>query len=171
MQKSQNKPKSLLKRAGRQACLICIAAAAISLVINGVRLDSLDLTGHNMPLETAVSAPQTDGPRLIELVAAFKTLQEGAAIFIDARSEYDFKAGHIKTARNLEERNLDIWMPDFFEEVPPETMLIIYCSGPRCHLAENLARRLFEIGYTNVSHMAAGWEAWQAQAYPAEHRP
>jgi 3-mercaptopyruvate sulfurtransferase SseA len=62
-------------------------------------------------------------------------------------------------------------MPDFFNNTAPETLLIAYCSDPRCHLAERLAVRLHALGYANVRFMPAGWSAWQANGYPVESDP
>jgi len=61
---------------------------------------------------------------------------------------------------------MDIWMPDFFSTTSPETPLIIYCSGPRCHLAERLAERLYGFGFTAVQVLADGWNGWLASGYP-----
>ena len=164
----KNSSGSPFKNACREAILLCIAAVVMGLLVNLIRPEGIDLIRHSNNTTHLSASPEIAGPIPIKLDAAFEKLKNSSAVFIDARSGYDFKAGHIKTALNLQEKNLDIWMPDFFEKTPPETLLIIYCSGPRCHLAEHLAAKLYEIGYTNVRHMPAGWQAWQANAYPAE---
>jgi rhodanese-related sulfurtransferase len=155
-----------LTKACLQALGIIVAATAFGLLFNALRPRGLELI---RPGETA-ALPDVSGnhggPQPIELPAAFEILKKGDALFIDARSEYDFKAGHIKTARNLPAQTLDTWMPDFFNTTPPETLLIIYCSNPRCHLAERLAARLYTFGYPHVRPMTAGWDGWLAAGYP-----
>ena len=160
-------PRAVTK-ACRQACLIVAAAAALGLLVNALRPQGLALVRP-----PAVSPPSADsspqqGARPIRLAAALKKLKTGRAIFIDARSEDDYLAGHIKTARSLPEKTLDIWMPDFFNSTPPETELVTYCGGPRCHLAEQLAVKLYAFGYPHVHHMTAGWDGWLAAGYPTE---
>ena len=164
----RNRSKSPFKNACREAILICIAAVAIGLLVNLLRPQGIDLINHSDDNNHLSVSPEVEGASPITLAEAFEKLKNNRAVFIDARSEYDFKAGHIKTALNLQEKNLDIWMPDFFEKTPPETLLITYCSGPRCHLAESLALKLYELGYFNVRYMTAGWKAWQASTYPVE---
>ncbi len=164
----EKRSRDPFRKACLDALLICIAAAIIGLLVNLIRPQGIDLIRHSDTATHLSASPEIEGPSPIKLVEALENLKKGDAVFIDARSEYDFKAGHIKTALNLQEKNLDSWMPDFFEKTPPETLLIIYCSAPRCHLAEHLAAKLYEIGYTNVRHMPAGWDAWQSNAYPAE---
>lgn len=155
-----------LWRACRQALMITAAAVVLGLVVNALRPQGLDLVRSTDPALPATSAAESAGPQSVKLKAALELLKSGTAIIIDARSEFDYAAGHIETARNLQEINLDAWMPDFFNSTPPETALIVYCSGPRCQLAERLAIRLFGLGFTNVHVLTAGWKGWQARGYP-----
>jgi len=149
---------------------ICIAAAAtmLGLTVNAFRPQGLDLIRTGETAAPVVESGDNGGARPIELGAALEKLNRAEAVFIDARSEADFNAGHIKTARNLPEKNLGLWMPDFFSNTPPEAVLIVYCSGPRCHLAEQLATKLYEFGYPNAYHMTAGWDGWLTAGYPKE---
>jgi rhodanese-related sulfurtransferase len=164
----RNRSESPLKNACREAVLICVAAVAIGLLVNLLRPQGIDLINHGNADNHLSASPEIEGASPITLAEAFEKLKNSRAVFIDARSEYDFKAGHIKTALNLQEKNLDIWMPDFFEKTTPETLLITYCSGPRCHLAESVAVKLYELGYFNVRYMSAGGKAWLASIYPGE---
>jgi len=164
----ENRSGDPFRKACLDALLICVAAVVIGLLVNLVRPQGIDLIRDSDTANHLSASPEIEGPSPIKLTEALENLKRGGAVFIDARSEYDFKAGHIKTALNLQEKNLDTWMPDFFEKTPPEALLITYCSGPGCHLAERLSTTLYEIGYTNVRYMPAGWLTWQANAYPTE---
>ena len=163
----RNRSSGPLGKACRDALLICAAAVVIGLLVNLIRHQGIDLIPHD-PSGRLSASSEIEGATPITLAEALEKLKNSSAVFIDARSEDDFKAGHIKSALNLQEKDLDTWMPDFFDKTPPETPLITYCSGPRCHLAESLAARLYEIGYANVRYMPAGWPAWQENAYPTE---
>jgi len=157
-----------LLHACRQALMITVAAVVLGLIVNALRPQGLDLLRSPEPVSPAATGPAAAGPQPIELAAALDHLNSGAAIFIDARSEYDYAAGHIATARNFQEKNMDVWMPDFFSTTSPETPLIIYCSGPRCHLAERLAKRLYGLGFTAAQILADGWNGWLASGYPTD---
>ncbi len=167
MTQPKNQTPHAFVKACRQALFITVAAAALGLIVNVLRPQGLDLVRSSETVAPVAGSVNHDGPQPIELTDALEKLKKENAVFIDARSEYDYEAGHIQTARNLPEKTLDIWMPDFFNSTPPESLLIIYCSGPRCHLAERLAMKLYELGYTNVHHMTAGWDGWLAAGYPA----
>jgi rhodanese-related sulfurtransferase len=171
MTQLKNQTPHAFAKACRQALFITIAAAALGLIVNALRPQGLDLIRSSETAVPVADSANSDGPQPIKLTAALEKLKKGTAVFMDARSEYDYKAGHIQTARNFPEKTLDIWMPDFFNTTPPEALLIIYCSDPRCHLAEHLAVRLYELGYPNIRFLTAGWDGWLAAGYPVESDP
>lgn len=169
-QPKKQTPHAFVK-ACRQALIITIAAAALGLSVNALRPQDLDLIRSRETVVPVADSVNSGGPQPIELPDALERLKQGSAIFMDARSEYDYNAGHIQTARNYPEKTLDIWMPDFFDNTPPESLLITYCSDTRCHLAEHLAVKLYELGYPHVRFMPAGLSAWLASGYPVESDP
>ena len=171
MTQQKNQTSHAFVKACRQALFIAVAAVALGLIVNALRPQGLDLIRSSETVVPVTDSVHSDGPQPIELAAALEGLKKGNAIFMDARSEYDYNAGHIQTARNYPEKTLDIWMPDFFNNTPPESLLITYCSDTRCHLAEHLAVKLYELGYPNVRFLPAGLSAWQAKGYPVESDP
>jgi rhodanese-related sulfurtransferase len=168
MTQLKNQAPYAFAKACRQALFITVAAAALGLIVNVLRPQGLDLIQSSETAAPVADSVNSDGPQPIELTDALEKLKEGNAVFMDARSEYDYSAGHIQTARNFPEKTLDIWMPDFFNNTPPESLLITYCSDPRCHLAEHLAVKLYALGYPNVRFLTAGWDGWLAAGYPVE---
>ena len=171
MAQPKNQTPHAFVKACRQALSITVAAAVLGLSVNALRPQGLDLIRSSETVVPVADSVNSDGPQPIELTDALEKLKQGKAIFMDARSEYDYNAGHIQTARNYPEKTLDIWMPDFFNNTPPESLLITYCSDTRCHLAEHLAVKLYELGYPNVRFLPAGLSAWQARGYPVESEP
>jgi len=171
MAQQKNQTSHAFVKACRQALFIAVAAATLGLIVNALRPQGLDLIRSSETVVPVTDSVHSDGPQPIELTAALERLKKGNAIFMDARSEYDYNAGHIQTARNYPKKNLDIWMPDFFNNTPPEALLITYCSDPRCHLAEHLAVKLYELGYPNVRFLPAGWDGWLAAGYPVASDP
>jgi len=45
---------------------------------------------------------------------------------------------------------------------------VVYCAGPTLHAAENAARDLVAMGYTNVKEFAGGKEEWKDAELPLE---
>ena len=84
-------------------------------------------------------------------------------VFVDARHEFDYQAGHIPGAINVpigatvEQRRASM------ASVPKSAKLVIYCQSLSCPYAEVVARRLERDGYTHVSMFRAGWQEWNGQ--------
>ncbi len=171
MTQLKNQALQAFAKGCRQALFITVAAVALGMIVNTLRPQGLDLIRSGKTVIPVADSVKGDGPQPIELPDALEKLKTGNALFMDARSEYDYNAGHIQTARSYPEKTLDIWMPDFFNSTPPESLLITYCSDPRCHLAEHLAVKLYELGYPNARFLTAGWAGWLAAGYPVESDP
>ncbi len=152
----------------KEAIVIVVVAAGLGVVANAVNPRGI---GWIMPPPTSTSPAaagdtRDGGPVDIDVDAAHRLFTEKSAIFIDARPPVDFAAGHIPGAVNRQGARLDEWMPRFFEQTPPGTTIVTYCSSRSCPLAHHLARQLADIGYTDVRVMADGWQAWQSQGLP-----
>ena len=88
-----------------------------------------------------------------------EALRRGEAGFVvlDVRSPALFAAGHVPGAVSLPhgriiERNL--------ESHPPETVFVVYCSGPHCNGADRAALCLARLG-RHVKKMIGGIEGWK----------
>jgi len=87
-----------------------------------------------------------------------------AFVLLDVRSPELFTRGHIPLARNLPhgkivERNLT----DF----PPDTLFVVYCSGPHCNGADRAALRLAKLGRP-VKKMIGGVTGWLDEGFGLE---
>ena len=84
--------------------------------------------------------------------------------FIDVREDHEFAQDHAKGAihlgRGILERDIESLIPD------NSTEIVLYCGGGfRSALA---AESLQRMGYTNVTSMAGGIQAWREGGYPLE---
>ena len=105
----------------------------------------------------------------IESVQAAKRIFDtGNAAFVDARSEDQYREGHIKGAVMLPVNEFDNLIGDFQEQYPEDTFIVTYCSGRECEDSHRLAQYLFESGYWNVSVFIDGLPAWKSEGYPIE---
>lgn len=98
----------------------------------------------------------------ITVEEARKILGEGDCLFIDCRTEKEFKRGSIPNSvliqRGLIEFKVAKQAPD------KNTKIIIYCkSGKRSALT---TCTLTKMGYSNVLSMTGGWKAWIDAGYP-----
>ena len=93
-----------------------------------------------------------------------RKVEKNEALLVDVREESEWAAGHARGALHLGkgviERDIENRVPD--KSAP----IILYCGGGfRSALS---ADNLQKMGYTNVSSMAGGWRAWQAEGGPVE---
>ncbi len=76
-------------------------------------------------------------------------------LFLDARELKEYQVSHIPNAKHV---GYDSFNLNKVSEVSKEQPIIVYCSvGYR---SEKIAKKLLDIGYTNVSNMYGGIFEW-----------
>ncbi len=106
-------------------------------------------------------------PRAITLKQAY-SLYNQKVIFIDARDEGDYLAGHIINAANIPFDDFDNNQQKL-EQISKEKPLVVYCAGTDCDLSIMLGNLLFEKGYKQVYIFFGGWLEWLEANYPVEY--
>jgi rhodanese-related sulfurtransferase len=156
----------------REATLILFFAGCLAFGFNALRERSLPLLGNTKTVDrspAAVNAP--DGTNVIgdmSIEEAVRLFEKGAALFVDARSEADYRAGHIKGAVNIPELDFENHIGSFLEKTAAETVLITYCEGDTCTLSKSLAEKLSLAGFENVFHLKNGWGQWKERGLPID---
>ena len=127
----------------------------------------------NPPEEIVVSDAVLDAPvpeGTLTLRQAHKLWEDGA-YFIDARHEEEFEAGHIQYAAWLTSSLFDTDSDRAFgiaNDMPIESTVVIYCVGGECDASHNVARRLAQIGFTDLRIMGVGYTDWVNAGFPTE---
>lgn len=154
----------------REATAILFIAGCLAFGFNALREHSLPLPGTTKAVNhspTATNGPiepnATGDPSIEEAVRLF---EEGAVLFVDARSEADYRAGHIKGAVNIPDLDFENHIGSFLEKTAAETVLITYCEGDSCTLSKSLAEKLSLAGFENVFHLKNGWGQWKERGLP-----
>ena len=138
---------------------ILAIALGMGLISNALRLDSLQLVGDWSAEARTTTA--TGEHLIISLSEAAKLFTEKAAVFIDARSDEDFRKGHIQGAKSLPWQNVDQRFIEIAEEISPDVTIITYCDGETCKLSHDLALFLIDMGFNDVRVLINGWSVWQ----------
>lgn len=142
-----------------QISAILAVALGTGLISNALRPDSLQLVGDWSA--EARTTTVTGEQLIISLSEAAKLFTEKTAVFIDARSDEDFRKGHIQGAKSLPWQDVDQRFIEVAEDISPDMTIITYCDGETCKLSHDLALFLLDMGFKNVRVLVNGWSVWQ----------
>ncbi|MGA9236966.1 MAG: rhodanese-like domain-containing protein [Desulfobacterales bacterium] len=162
--------KQLKWKGFREATAILFIAGCLAFGFNALREHSLPLPGTTQAVNhspTAINASDGSNPiGELSIEEAVRLFEEGAVLFVDARSEADYRAGHIKGAVNIPDLDFENHIGSFLEKTAAETVLITYCEGDSCTLSKSLAEKLSLAGFENVFHLKNGWGQWKERGLP-----
>lgn len=162
-----------LKALAREIFLITGAAVAAALIVNFFSPNGIRLAAEpgfpkcqEAPATVIPEVPLSYGPEAFSKVR--EIFQAHSALFVDARGPQFFKNGHIPGAVSLPLGQFDEALADFMKKFDVDTRIITYCYSSDCPEGEQLARRLRESGYGNVSLFRDGLVAWEREGLPVE---
>jgi rhodanese-related sulfurtransferase len=147
-----------------RALVITAAASLIGLAVNLVSPKGISLL-YAPPKEVLVAGVKIP---LIDEIKAYEYYKSGEALFLDARKEDDFADGHVKGAIFFPEPEKEERYAQNQALMPEEAVIILYCSGPECDMAEKTAEFLTQLGYKKLMIMSAGFPGWKGAGYPIE---
>ena len=117
-----------------------------------------DMTADELVSEAKQTACEVPLP---EAKALF---EKGEYLFVDCRTEKEFKMGHVPGAMNIPRGLLEFKVNSKIED--KNAKIIMYCkTGGRSCLA---TCTLCRMGYQNVSSLDGGWKAWEKAGYPID---
>ena len=104
----------------------------------------------------------TSRPLVEELTVADFMRENSPILWVDARSEREFRAGHVPNAIRLDQEAWEELLPGFLAMWQPGKRVVVYCDTAKCQAGQEVAvriRRELQIG--NVFVLKNGWTAWQ----------
>lgn len=89
---------------------------------------------------------------------------KGDVLWIDARIQEQFDAGHVPGALLLNEQKFDEQLFGHLDTLQTNTKpVIIYCSAAKCEASRHVLERLKQtLPVENVFVLKGGWQAWKA---------
>jgi len=144
------------------ALVICAAASGLGLAVNAVRPGGIPLVApfpyeQDCPDKTIVEGDAIAVQRALALPASQR-------LFVDARPEEAFRAGHIPGARSVPFSFLTPVDRTTAAELGRRPHTIVYCDSPGDRLAGLLAQQLRDAGLKRVLVLQGGWDAYRAAA-------
>lgn len=102
-------------------------------------------------------SPEVDTARVQEL------LDDRSATLIDARLEYQYRAGHIPGATNIPAL---LGIPALLEAlaaIPKDRPIVVYCSNRNCNWSDMIANHFVQRGFRRVLIYRDGYDAWSTR--------
>ena len=153
------------KQAMRESGLIICAALVLGFSYTFVM--GKGFFGHTSARNANLAGIKEPAPASINLQESKLLFDSNGALFVDARHEFDFRRGHIKSAINIP-------LSDFgsrratVEALPKDKVIIVYCDGSECNSSVELAAKLYDSGIGGVRIFFGGWQDWIANKFPTE---
>ena len=119
-----------------QAVVILAIALVLGLVVNALRNDGIAMVG-DWSAKTRLTT-STGESLIVSLTEAEKMFMDKAAVFMDARSEQEYDAGHIQGAISLPWHEVEHQIMEVVERISPSRLIITYCDGETCALSKDL---------------------------------
>ena len=150
--------KQIIKKTCYEAVILFFAALIISLLVNQIREDGIIFFQGNKEISF-----NNSNAKKISFAKALIILKDKMNIIVDARDESSFMDGHIPGAINFSEKDFDELIDSFLSDNDPDIIIITYCDGDQCDLAQILAEKFSSVGYINVFYLKNGWSRWKEE--------
>lgn len=123
---------------------------------------SLALVGLTLALIYHEVAGRLSGVRRIGPAQLTALINRDNALVVDLRPTADFDKGHIASAKNVQMSQFD---PENKQLAPAKALpVVLVCKAGES--ADGAAKRLRKAGFSNVSVLNGGVQAWQAADLP-----
>lgn len=143
----------------RQMLWIVLLALTLGLAFNHI-------SASGIPLDVTVAQP--DSMARVTLVEMKQIVERGSRLILDARYPRFYKRAHIPGALSVpyNSKQLETLMKD----VAKDRAIVTYCFSEQCPQGEILARRLKQMGFTDVAVFYEGFSVWKAAQQPVENK-
>ena len=99
---------------------------------------------------------------------AFETVSSGRGILLDVRDEEEFETSHAAGAVNIPYGDMENACLNLAEDESTDRNLFILCRGKLCGLSVRVAKRLFDLGFHNLTIIMQDFEGWKKLNLPVE---
>ncbi len=147
----------------RQAFIILTLSAVLGFTFNALRPNGLPVLQAQ---QSMVEVSEAEGT--IALKDALVLSMSGRALFLDARSHWEYEQGHIQGALPAPPEDFEYTLELYRPKLEAAENIITYCDGELCELSHELAAKLRDAGLANVYVLKNGWTLWQNEGLPTQ---
>ncbi|MCF8049714.1 MAG: rhodanese-like domain-containing protein [Desulfobacterales bacterium] len=158
--------RSAFKQSLWQMPAIIAVACLIGLAVNQFRPDGIALVGDWS--QDARFLDAAGDSLVVSIETAEQLFRQERALFVDARSQREYAAGHIRGALSIPWQEVDRYFIEMVDRLEGPHTIITYCDGETCDLSHDLALFLKEMGFENVRVLVNGWTVWKQGGLPTD---
>jgi rhodanese-related sulfurtransferase len=115
------------------------------------------------PRESEASSPLA----VISLKQFRRLMEEQRPLVLDARSGQEYAKGHIPGSHNIPSLEVEAHFGEL-AQVPRDTLIVIYCNNPECHMGRMLADFMSVMEFRKLYLYDDGWDGWTKAGLPAD---
>lgn len=104
--------------------------------------------------------------RIVTREEVQQAVEHGRAVLVEALPRDYYDREHLPGAINIPHDQVDELAPELLPD--KDAPVIVYCANGPCANSGIAARRLTDLGYTNVADYHLGKEDWHAAGLPLE---
>ena len=148
-----------LRLAGACAGLLALAAA-LGATVNVLRPEATRLPwveDWERHIETKAFRARIP---VIFLAGAQTRVNDPSGVVFDARTPEQYRTGHLPRARNLPLEDADNRLGEYADWLTFQTPVLLYCGGADCTDALDLALKLREYGFEDLTLYPGGYAEW-----------
>jgi rhodanese-related sulfurtransferase len=149
----------VLRLAGACASLLALAAG-LGVAMNVLRPESTRLPWVGDWEHHIESKAFRAGIPVAFLAGVRSRVEDSATTIFDARIPEQYEAGHLPRALNLPVGEVDQRLSAYVSWLTPTTPLLVYCGGADCGDSLELAIKLRELGFNNLTLYPGGYAEW-----------
>jgi rhodanese-related sulfurtransferase len=179
-----------------EAMVVAVIGTALAFAANELSPRGLTLTRNYSPgsavaaVRAGANSPPTNGPSMVQqlerqlaaeglqLAQSNQTVQlfresrkeQGLIIFVDARDDEHYQAGHIPGAFQLDHFHPEKYLGMALPACQAAQRIVVYCKGGNCEDSEQTALFLRDAGIPRdrLFVYAGGFDEWLANHLPVE---
>jgi rhodanese-related sulfurtransferase len=148
-----------LRLAGACAALLLLAAG-LGIAVNFLRPAATRLPWVGDWKHHVETKAFRAGIPVAFLAGVRERTEDPSTVIFDARIPEHYEAGHLPGARNLPVGEADQRLGAFASLLTPETPVLVYCGGSDCLDALELALKLREYGFQDLTLYPGGYAEW-----------
>ncbi|HHX97302.1 MAG TPA: rhodanese-like domain-containing protein [Kiritimatiellia bacterium] len=159
-QRTMALPQKPLRAVAGAVGWILLLAVALSVAVNFLRPATSRLpwvSDWDRHIETQAFRA---GIPVVFLPGVRERLERSTVVFLDARSPDDYALGHLPGAYSMPLEDMERALGDYVAILTPGTPLVVYCGDTDCSDGLDLAVKLVELGFQEVSLYPGGYAEW-----------